>query len=110
VQTFHLVYNAHTILQAEHGLRCVRLPIAEHAAQLGLVSEPGVNLRPVLNVSDVVIALLLRYNGADWASALQQAIPQRKRRPTGAAGTKRKKRVRATRFENGPHTAASRAC
>lgn len=43
-------------------------------------------LRPVLNICDVVLALLrLRANGGDWADALDAAIPRRKR-AAGSAG------------------------
>ncbi len=42
--------------------------------------------RPVLNICDVVLALLrLRANGGDWPDALDAAIPRRKRAAAAAA-------------------------
>ncbi len=68
-------------LQAEQGLRCARLPIAEHAAALGM-DAPGVRSSPVLNVSDVAIALIEAHRTqGDWVAALDRVIPARKRRP-----------------------------
>jgi hypothetical protein len=62
----------------------MRLPIAEHAHALGMAAPDGsggINLSPVLNVSDVVIALIVaNATGGDWVTALDLVIPQRKRR------------------------------
>jgi hypothetical protein len=64
---------------ARHGLRAARLPIKEHAQSLGL-AFPGATTRPVLNVSDVVVALLEARRTGDWEQALRAALPQRKQR------------------------------
>jgi tRNA (guanine9-N1)-methyltransferase len=56
-----------------------RLPIKEHAQQLGL-DLPGASTRPVLTAADVVTALLEFNRAQDWVFALQAAVPQRKRR------------------------------
>jgi tRNA (guanine9-N1)-methyltransferase len=63
-----------------HGLDARRLPVAEAAAEggLGRLSEPGASKRPVLNVSDVVAALLAYDACGDWAEALRGAMPARK--------------------------------
>lgn len=45
--------------QESNGVSARRLPIAEHAAQLGL--QKGSAKSPVLNVNDVVVALLEAY-------------------------------------------------
>ncbi|PNG99780.1 tRNA methyltransferase 10 A, partial [Tetrabaena socialis] len=65
---------------------CRRLPVAEYAEQLGLVkgtrkwcaSDAPI---PVLNVDDVVRALLIVHDCGDWVRALHAAIPERKKRP-----------------------------
>ncbi|GLI59957.1 hypothetical protein VaNZ11_002012 [Volvox africanus] len=63
---------------ANHSLESYRLPTLEFAEQLGL--GQGVSRRPVLNICDVVLALLrFRSNGGDWWDALNAAIPRRKR-------------------------------
>ncbi|GIL52804.1 hypothetical protein Vafri_8572 [Volvox africanus] len=63
---------------ANHSLESYRLPTLEYAEQLGL--GRGVSRRPVLNICDVVLALLrFRSNGGDWVDALNAAIPKRKR-------------------------------
>ncbi|GIL83183.1 hypothetical protein Vretimale_11426 [Volvox reticuliferus] len=63
---------------AKHSLESYRLPTLEYADQLGL--GQGVSRRPVLNICDVVLALLrFRSNGGDWVDALDAAIPRRKR-------------------------------
>lgn len=67
------------LLQAAHGIRSLRLPIAEHAAALGM-DEAGINARPVLNVSDVARALIDVYGGTPWPQALHMAVAQRKRK------------------------------
>ncbi len=59
----------------------MRLPIFEHAAALGMTAATKGKVRVVLNVSDVVIALVEFHNSGDWAKALTAAIPERKRRP-----------------------------
>jgi hypothetical protein len=64
---------------ARHGVQTVRLPVAEYAEQLGL-GFVGASTRPVLNVSDVVVALVEFNRTGDWVHALQQALPARKRR------------------------------
>jgi tRNA (guanine9-N1)-methyltransferase len=61
-----------------HGLEARRLPVAEMAAALGRLSEPGASKTPVLNVSDVVACLLAYDGGKDWAAALGAGIPARK--------------------------------
>eukprot|EP00878_Enallax_costatus_P026610 GHUV01028563.1.p1 GENE.GHUV01028563.1~~GHUV01028563.1.p1 ORF type:complete len:308 (+),score=103.69 GHUV01028563.1:913-1836(+) len=63
---------------SRHGLTSLRLPVAEYAAQLGL-DYSGASTRPVLNVSDVVVALIEYQRTGDWVHALQQAVPARKR-------------------------------
>ncbi|KAG2482009.1 hypothetical protein HYH03_019033 [Edaphochlamys debaryana] len=69
---------------AHHGLEARRLPTQELAEQLGL--GRGAAKRPVLNIDDVVLALLrLRDSGGDWLGALDAAIPQRKRAAAAAA-------------------------
>lgn len=41
--------------------------------------------RPVLNICDVVLAMLrFRTNGSDWGDALDAAVPRRKRSPAAA--------------------------
>ncbi|WIA36519.1 hypothetical protein OEZ86_007813 [Tetradesmus obliquus] len=62
-----------------HGVQTVRLPVAEYAGQLGL-GFAGASTRPVLTVSDVVVALVEFNRTGDWVHALQQALPARKRR------------------------------
>lgn len=62
---------------SRHGFRTVRLPVAEFAEQLGL-GYAGASTRPVLNVSDVVVALIEYQRTGDWVHALQQAVPARK--------------------------------
>lgn len=69
---------------AMHGLQVVRLPVLEYAEQLGL-NFPGAKKRPVLNVSDVVAALIEFHRTADWVHALEQALPARKRRSGATA-------------------------
>jgi tRNA (guanine9-N1)-methyltransferase len=64
---------------ARHGVQTVRLPVVEYAEQLGL-GYAGASTRPVLNVSDVVVALVEFNRTGDWVHALQQALPARKRR------------------------------
>ncbi|KXZ54099.1 hypothetical protein GPECTOR_5g202 [Gonium pectorale] len=61
------------------GLACRRLPIAEYAEPLGLVK--GTRKCPVLNIDDVVRALLIQHETGDWVKALDAAIPARKRKP-----------------------------
>jgi hypothetical protein len=83
-----------------HGLQARRLPVAEHSAQLGRLSEPGASKTPILNVSDVVGCLLELDGGAaaerggDWAEALRRALPARKlvAGVAGAAGGRRSRR------------------
>ncbi|KAG2425676.1 hypothetical protein HXX76_013518 [Chlamydomonas incerta] len=58
---------------------CRRLPIRENAEQLGL--GKGVTKNPVLNIDDVVRALLVFHDTGDWVRALDAAIPIRKRKP-----------------------------
>eukprot|EP00198_Chlamydomonas_reinhardtii_P013077 XP_001702414.1 predicted protein [Chlamydomonas reinhardtii] len=58
---------------------CRRLPIRENAEQLGL--GKGVTKNPVLNIDDVVRALLVFHDTGDWVKALDVAIPLRKRKP-----------------------------
>ncbi|KAG2449455.1 hypothetical protein HYH02_005602 [Chlamydomonas schloesseri] len=70
---------------ARHELRAARLPTMELAEQLAL--GPGAPKRPVLNIDDVVYALLrYRVNGGDWLDALDAAIPARKRGARRAGG------------------------
>ncbi|GIM05741.1 hypothetical protein Vretimale_10224, partial [Volvox reticuliferus] len=60
-------------------VKCRRLPIAEHAEQLGL--GKGTRKCPVLNIDDVVKTLIIYQDTRDWVRALDAAIPIRKRRP-----------------------------
>lgn len=53
----------------------MRLPIQEHGADLGL----GGSHRLVLNINDVVAALVTYNSTGDWVRALNVAIPERKR-------------------------------
>ena len=62
-----------------YGLEVVRLPVLEFAGEFGL-GGAGDSNRPVLNVSDVVVALIEFDRNGDWVQALRAAIPQRKRR------------------------------
>lgn len=62
-----------------HGLQVARLPIAEHKEQLGL-GEASASTRPVLNVTDVVVALLEVNRTGCWETALRAALPARKQR------------------------------
>jgi tRNA (guanine9-N1)-methyltransferase len=62
-----------------HNLASYRLPIQEYAGPLGL-DFPGANLRPILTATDVVTALLIFHATHDWATALNDAVPLRKRR------------------------------
>ncbi|KAL6764345.1 hypothetical protein V8C86DRAFT_2474297 [Haematococcus lacustris] len=65
---------------AAAGLTAVRLPVLEYAAELGL--GKGTTKRPVLNVNDVVVALLEYHRtGGDWVAALDKALPARKKKP-----------------------------
>jgi len=74
-------------------VRTARLPVREHAAQLGMDFD-GANKTPVLSISDVCVALLeANRNGGDWAPALAAAIPARVRR-AGAAGAPSRRRRR----------------
>ncbi|KAG2452981.1 hypothetical protein HYH02_002318 [Chlamydomonas schloesseri] len=61
------------------GVACRRLPIRENAEKLGL--GKGVTKNPVLNIDDVVRALLVFNDTGDWVQALDAAIPIRKRKP-----------------------------
>jgi tRNA (guanine9-N1)-methyltransferase len=61
-----------------YGLEVVRLPVSEFASELGL-GGAGDSNRPVLNVSDVVVALVEYQRTGDWVQALKAAIPHRKR-------------------------------
>lgn len=63
----------------DHGLAACRLPIKEHAQQLGL-GFPGASTRPILSVTDVVIALVEFNRLGDWEQALLAALPSRRRR------------------------------
>lgn len=68
----------------QHNLMSFRLPIKEHAEQLGL-GFPGANTRPILTAADVVTALVLFHETQEWHTSLTVAIPQRKRRqPLGS--------------------------
>lgn len=51
----------------------------EYQARQGLTS--GITRRPVLNISDVVIALLVFWETGCWDKALDAAIPNRKKQP-----------------------------
>jgi hypothetical protein len=63
---------------AERRLATARLPVAEWLAAEGIT---GVTRRPVLNISDVVTALLTAAaNGGDWPAALK-AMGGRKLKP-----------------------------
>jgi tRNA (guanine9-N1)-methyltransferase len=63
----------------EHKVQAYRLPIKEHAQQLGL-DFPGANTRPILTAADVVTALIEYNRTQDWVIALEAAVPARKRR------------------------------
>jgi tRNA (guanine9-N1)-methyltransferase len=63
----------------QHQLPAYRLPIKEHASQLGM-DFPGANTRPILTAADVVTALIEYNRTQDWVLALQAAMPSRKRR------------------------------
>jgi len=71
---------------ARHGLSVYRLPVKEHAEQLGLCF-PGASTRPVLSVTDVVTALIEYNRTNDWVLALNAALPSRKRRQHGSWST-----------------------
>lgn len=62
----------------DRGIAVRRLPIAEHTESVGI--PVGASKSPVLNVSDVVAALLEFNASSDWGKALQLAIPARKKR------------------------------
>jgi tRNA (guanine9-N1)-methyltransferase len=66
----------------QHQLPAYRLPIKEHAPQLGM-GFPGANTRPILTAADVVTALIEYNRTQDWVLALQAAMPIRKRRQPG---------------------------
>ncbi|GLC33401.1 hypothetical protein PLESTB_000071600 [Pleodorina starrii] len=73
---------------SSHCLEVRRLPTLEYSEQLGL--GHGVSRRPVLNICDVVLALLrFRTNGGDWLDALDAAIPRRKRAAAAQEGSQR---------------------
>lgn len=73
------------------GVVARRLPVQENKKDLGM--EEGTSKSPVLNVSDVVQALVkVTINGGDWAEALRVAIPIRKKQAT----VQRTKKVRAS--------------
>lgn len=63
---------------SRYGLQTVRLPVVEYAGELGL-GYAGASTRPVLNVSDVVVALIEYQRTGDWVHALREAVPARKR-------------------------------
>lgn len=64
---------------AQHGLETVRLPVLEYADELGL-NYAGASKRPLLNVSDVVVALIEYHRTGSWTHALREALPKRKMR------------------------------
>jgi tRNA (guanine9-N1)-methyltransferase len=66
----------------QHQLPAYRLPLKEHAPQLGM-GFPGANTRPILTAADVVTALIEYNRTQDWVLALQAAMPIRKRRQPG---------------------------
>jgi tRNA (guanine9-N1)-methyltransferase len=71
------------------GVRAARLPVREHAAELGM-SFDGANKTPVLSVSDVVAAMIeAGRTGGDWTAALAVALPERVRR-AGVPGRRRR--------------------
>ncbi|KAG1658752.1 hypothetical protein FOA52_000865 [Chlamydomonas sp. UWO 241] len=85
---------------AERGVTARRLPVQEHADALGM--GRGTTRSPVLNVSDVVVALLEFAATGDWAHALRAAIPGRKLRATVNA---KPKRARVSRGVGSPPAA-----
>lgn len=71
----------------KHNIEVRRLPLAEHQ----LRTADGAPVRDknfILNVNDVVAALLAVHGGSSWAAALDAAVPMRKRLPVavGDAG------------------------
>ncbi|KAK9816432.1 hypothetical protein WJX72_000139 [[Myrmecia] bisecta] len=70
-------------------LGCKRLPIAEYP---DLFHEPGGShsKRHILNINDVLLALLEFRRTGDWRVALDAAIPHRKKQPHEALGKKRR--------------------
>jgi hypothetical protein len=80
---------------SSHSLQCRRLPIREHAFELGM--QPRTNMNPVLNVNDVAAALLEYRSSGSWVQALQVAVPQRKR---VAKITKKPKKQRARSLQH----------
>ncbi len=73
------------------GVRTARLPVREHAEDLGM-GFSGANKTPVLSISDVVVAMVeAGRSGGDWAAALAAALPERVRR-AGAAGRRGRRR------------------
>lgn len=69
----------------QHGIEVRRLPIAEQQ----LKTADGAPVRDknfILNVNDVVAALLAVHGGASWAEALDAAVPMRKRLPVMGGG------------------------
>ncbi len=85
---------------SSNSLQCRRLPIREHAVELGM--QPRTNMNPVLNVNDVAAALLEYRSSGSWVQALQAAVPQRKRVAKITAKPK-KQRARSLQhlFESG---------
>ena len=74
-----------------------RLPIQEHGEQLGL----GGGTRLVLNINDVVLALLRFHATGDWVGALDAAIPARRRRLGQGEGSRRQRRGWAAKADGG---------
>jgi tRNA (guanine9-N1)-methyltransferase len=76
----------------EHGVQAYRLPIKEHAEQLGL-DFAGANKRPILTAADVVTAIIEFNRTQDWVVALEAAVPARKRRQPFSRGDRATQRI-----------------
>lgn len=90
-QCSRLIVCSWTNVQEEYGVKARRLPIPEYAEVLQI--DPTRQTRPVLNVSDVAIALCTLWQEGNWVEALDLAVSRRKRQPQ----RERKKKIRASR-------------
>mmetsp|Transcript_27296 Transcript_27296/g.70832 ORF Transcript_27296/g.70832 Transcript_27296/m.70832 type:complete len:360 (-) Transcript_27296:26-1105(-) len=71
----------------ERGAPSMRLPIDEFCPLPG-----GHGKRHVLNINDVVVALLEFHSSGDWKQALDAAMPERKKRGHGTSKHMRRKK------------------
>lgn len=75
----------------EKRVPAMRLPIQEFMPIVG-----GHGKRQVLNINDVVVALLEFHACGDWTQALNAALPERKKRANANAASKHSRRKKVT--------------